>query len=372
MRKKLEMLLVCILLLSLSISVPSYASQQSEPSQLNVVDVLPQFTTNHSPIANASKNQLLQAAQEESNALPDGFFLLPDNPLEDKSGTLTEELKEHYYIFFITESNKGFLVGLQTENPAYEAQLLIVDEKTNDVNESGLSIKSDATPTIYNLPVGEYIIRIHSTSNNHGQPYSLHINATTPYTIVQDHKYITRLKNDFKHLFITTQTGDLYVNEKKIINVNTRSNDSLEWERIDSFNWGSGYEQRTQKVFLIKVKAISSPVKYHSTHASSDDAILIYCDIGTSFYYFHSRYQSGVNHTYWSTDHDVYGRKTPRALDQADIIVSKPILVLDLVSGKIIDFDSKLNEYYQKNAESHSDPIFYYDDPIIWPANKTN
>ena len=137
-----------------------------------------------------------------------------------------------------------------------------------------------------------------------------------------------------------------------IYNTSTKTGSNLTWTRTDKYSWGSGYEQRTHSVYNVKVRSISSPVSYSSKQGSSDCAVLLYCDEGTTFSYVHSYYQSGENHVYESTTKDTTDRNTPRGLDAIDFAEgNQHILVYDLKMGKVIDFYSTLNIFYAGGYE---------------------
>lgn len=98
---------------------------------------------------------------------------------------------------------------------------------------------------------------------------------------------------------------------------------------------------------------MSSPVSYSSAKASSDCAVLLYCDEGTAFSYLHTYYQSGVDPVYESTTVDTTDRTTPRELDELDFVEgNEHILVYDMNTGSVIDFYSTLNIYYAGGYEA--------------------
>jgi len=184
----------------------------------------------------------------------------------------------------------------------------------------------------------------------------LDINATNPSANISQ---VYWLQDDLSIFIYETEDGDVYGNGSLVYNTISNTSTTLSWKRVDEFSWGSGYEQRTHSVFNVKVKAISQPVKYTSESASSECAILIYCDEGTDFSYLHTYYQSGVNHVYESTTVDTTERTTPRALDELDFVEGKEhILVYDLNTGSVIDFYSSLNIFYEKEYEAA--PIVNY------------
>lgn len=135
------------------------------------------------------------------------------------------------------------------------------------------------------------------------------------------------------------------IDGKYVLNTN-ESNPHLDWERNYYFSSGGGYSQRKHSISNVKVKSISRPVSYTSSYASSDNAIMIYLNPGTSFTYHESQYQSGTNPYYHSSFIDILGKNTPRKIDSDDFNYGDHILILNLNTGQPIDFYSVLNFYY--------------------------
>lgn len=105
--------------------------------------------------------------------------------------------------------------------------------------------------------------------------------------------------------------------------------------------------------------AILGPTYYRSSYASSDNVMLIICDVGTTWLFAESERVNGVATVPYSMV-DVFGIKTPRQLASYDIDFTLTdryhILAYDIDSGRTIDFFSPLNWYYFNGYES-------------WPTN---
>ncbi len=277
-------------------------------------------------------------------------YVLSDNPNVGIDGTLTLDNNMDMYFFNVSAGNKFMLARLNSSNSNYVAQLYIVDENAGSAAPTNIYGFAGDLIQLNGLPEGSYLFLVFANDDSYGQDYRLDINATNPSANLSAVNY---LKNDLSIFVFRTVAGDVYSNGHLLYNVSSSINTNLNWSRVNEFSWGSGYEQRTHSVFNVKVKAMSSPVSYSSTYASSSCAVLLYCDKDTAFSYLHTYYQSGVDHIYQSSTTDTTGRTTPRALDDMDFLGgNEHILVVDLASGQVIDFYSTLNIYYANGYEA--------------------
>lgn len=284
-------------------------------------------------------------------------YLFADNPNASAAGTLSESNSMDIYFFNITDTNKFLLARLNSSNANYVAMLYVVDSTTGEAYATNYYGFSGSLIQLNGLPIGEYAFIIFSNDDTYGQSYTLDINATNPAANLAGVYY---LANDLSIFMYETESGDVYGNGSFIYNTTTHTGTNLGWRRVDEVSWGSGYEQRTHSVFNTKIKAISRPLSYSAAKASSDCAVLLYCNEGTSFSYLHTYYQSGVDHVYKSTTEDTTGRTTPRQLDEYDFAGgNEHILVFDMNTGKVIDFYSTLNLFYAAGYESQPKITFY-------------
>ena len=373
MLKKTKMFiftLVAMLIMGSSLSVSAAEASLYEPvlaTDIDIVDLdMPNYNVNvtmsDSNIAeNAATSYYIDETKEVLDVSPElrnrSAYLFADNPNASATGTLSESNNMDFYFFSVTDTSKFLLAQLTSSNTDYVAQLYIVDSETGDATATNIYGFAGDLIQLNGLPVGEYAFIIFSNNNTYGQNYVLDINATNPAANITSVYY---LANDLSIFMYETESGDVYGNGCLIYNTSTNTGTNLTWQRIDEFSWGSGYEQRTHSVFNVKIKAMSSPVSYSSAKASSDCAVLLYCDEGTAFSYLHTYYQSGVDHVYESTTRDTTDRITPRALDELDFVEgNEHILVYDMNTGSVIDFYSTLNIYYAGGYEAQPTISFY-------------
>jgi hypothetical protein len=284
-------------------------------------------------------------------------FQFENNPNVGVTGNLSETNNMDFYFFSVTNTSRFLLAQLTASNAEYVAQLYIVDNETGDASATNIYGFAGDLIQLNGLPVGDYAFVLFSNNNTYGQDYVFNINATNPAANITNVYY---LANDLSIFMYETESGDVYGNGSLIYNTTTNTGTNLTWQRVDEFSWGSGYEQRTHSVFNVKIKAMSSPVSYSSAKASSDCAVLLYCDEGTAFSYLHTYYQSGVDPVYESTTRDTTDRTTPRALDELDFVEgNEHILVYDMNTGSVIDFYSTLNIYYAGGYEAQPTINFY-------------
>lgn len=283
-------------------------------------------------------------------------YRFADNPNTQVSGQLTEENTNDIYFFNITDRDKFLLARLQANSAGYVALLYVLDSDGN-INSTGIYGTTDTLMQFNGLPAGEYVIIILSDSSAYDDNYVFSINATNPAANLKD---VNFLSSDLSIFMFETTSGDVYGNGSFIYNTATKQGTNLSWERHEMINWGSGYEQRTHQVFDVRVKAISGPVKYTASKAMSDCAVLVYCDIKTSFAYLYSYYQSRIDPIHGGSTKDTTGQDTPRQLDEMDFAGgNEHIIVYDLNQGKAIDFYSSLNIYYAGGYES-TPTVKYY------------
>lgn len=283
-------------------------------------------------------------------------YKFADNPNAGVSGKLTEANTNDIYFFNITENAK-FLVGrLQTVNAKYMAVLYVLDSEGN-ASATGIYGTADKLMQLNGLPMGEYAVIVLCSDNTYGNDYVFNINATNPSANIKTFNF---LANDLSIFMFETEDGDVYGNGSFIYNTTTKQGSKLSWQRIERIDSGSGFMQRTHQVFNVKVKSISGPAKYSASKAASDCAVLICCDVDTSFSYIYSLYESGDNPTHVTSATDTTGRVTPRQLDEVDFSGGREhIIVFDLNEGKAIDFYSNLNIYYAGGYEPAPKVTFY-------------
>lgn len=359
-----------IFIMNSGLTVLAAEVNEDEPvlsADINVEDLdIPAYNVNASQSINNIANDAPTSYDiDESKEILDisaelrsrSAYSFADNPNASVTGTLSETNNMDFYFFSVTDTSRFLLAKLTSGNVNYVAQLYIVDSETGNATATNIYGFAGDLIQLNGLPVGEYVFVIFSNNSTYEQNYTLNINATNPAANISNVYY---LANDLSIFVYETESGDVYGNGSLIYNTSTNTGSNLTWQRVDEFSWGSGYEQRTHQVFNVKIKAMSSPVSYSSAKASSDCAVLLYCDEGTSFSYLHTYYQSGVDHKYESSTKDTTGRTTPRALDEHDFTEgNEHILVYDMNEGSVIDFYSTLNLYYAGGYEAQPTITFY-------------
>ncbi|MEG1416093.1 MAG: hypothetical protein RSC49_05740, partial [Clostridium sp.] len=243
---------------------------------------------------------------------------------------------------------RTMVMNMTSTNPNYVAQLGIVDWQNGTFTGTNVYVFSGQEIKLNNLPAGSYGIRIFSNNNTVGQSYTIRMNALNPGG---DGSTIIQKSSSLRYIVMQYINKDIFANGKFVANL-SRSNPELKWTREFYFPTGGGYTSRKHDIDEARVKSVSAPVSYKSSYASSNNAILVYLERDTLFTYFESAYQSGVSTAYYNSFIDTLGKKTPRRLDVDDMTNNGDhILVVDLDSGKPIDFFSVLNYYYASGVE---------------------
>ena len=277
-------------------------------------------------------------APETFNALNKRESVLPNDPRATVTGSLTED--------------KVVALKLTSPNETYVAWLFTVDYETGTVEPQKVTVPSTQTsgsnPTYMLFPAGDYAFMILSSDSSVGDSYTFQINATNSSQNLDGILLCT--EREF-NLLVVTLDGGLYYDGKYTFNLNKV--DQLSWERNEDLTWSGGYRHRSHDVYNVQFGGIKTPCTWRATSASSNNAILIACDVGTGFSYMQSYYQSGSSHEMSFVD--THGKTTPRNLDEDDFANgNQHILVFDVDTGKVIDFYSTLNIYYLSGGENAS------------------
>lgn len=248
--------------------------------------------------------------------------------------------------FFSPTSNKTLLTQFSSVNSDYELELCIVDWDNMLLYNTGIVREEDQLLLLTDLPAGDYALEMRSKGSL-GDNYNLKMNASNPSNFTE----VLTLTNTYNQFVAKYADGSIYANGKYVLNMNG-SNTHLDWERNYYFPSGGGYRQRKHSISNVNIKSISRPISYSSSYASSNNAIMIYLNTGTSFMYHESQYQSGTNPYYHSSFVDILGKTTPRQIDADDFNYGDHILIFNLNTGQPIDFYSVLNFYYGAGIEA--------------------
>ena len=290
-------------------------------------------------------------APETFNALNKRESVLPNDPRATVTGSLTEDNTSEVHLFSLTE-DKVVALKLTSPNETYVAWLFTVDYETGTVEPQKVTVPSTQTsgsnPTYMLFPAVEHAFIILASGGGGGDSYTFQINATNSSQNLDGILLCT--EREF-NLLVVTLDGGLYYDGKYTFNLNKV--DQLSWERNEDLTWSGGYRHRSHDVYNVQFGGIKTPCTWRATSASSNNAILIACDVGTGFSYMQSYYQSGSSHEMSFVD--THGKTTPRNLDEDDFANgNQHILVFDVDTGKVIDFYSTLNIYYLSGGENAS------------------
>ncbi|MGE6630552.1 hypothetical protein [Bacillus sp. NPDC077027] len=261
----------------------------------------------------------------------------------NQSAVLTEENPVDLW-FLSTSSAQALISRITSPNQDYFVQLFVVDYEEGQAYPTDLIQPAGNLLALTNLPAGDYAFGI-TSGGGFGDSYTLQVNAKNPTNFTG----VVSLSSTLQYFVAEYANGDVYANGTHIYNKQSKSAD-YEWKRVFYFPWDGNFEQRTHSISSVKVKGISSPVSYSAPNASSSEAILVYLDVGTLFMYHQSSYSSGQY--YQDTFVDMIGKTTPRYLEADDLEnYGEHILVVDVKTGKPIDFFSVLNFYYASGVE---------------------
>lgn len=198
-----------------------------------------------------------------------------------------------------------------------------------------------------NMPAGDYAIFVFSRSSTSGSDYSLMLNASNPANATH---VMAESSNLAKVIFFyanNSTTSLVYSNGTCLTN-------NLSWDRRLVGNYGGGnYTARQCQVGLdgsdtsVYIKGISVG-EYSSDYAGHiSNAMFVELDEGTLF---HVTRTVSVNPSIEIDHTDYKGLTTPRRLMNGIDISSScaHYLVVDLNTGKVVDFASIANIFYSK------------------------
>lgn len=273
--------------------------------------------------------------------------LLNDNPRATVSGELTADDNMDMYFFDVT-SSKFLVAQLTSDNSNYYARIYFVNYETGEAVPSNVGGPAGNLIGVNGIPEGSYAFVISSPDGTVGDSYTFRLNATNPSGNIASTR---KVYGDFRMLLEYT-SGAVFADGVYVYNTSmmhdASANEHMNWEKDDNVSWGSGYIHRGHKVYHITIKNVAGPVSYSSQYATTDNAMLVYCDVDTCFSFMESAYQSDQSHE--MTFVDTFGKTTPRALTADDFLDSEHILVFDMNTGKSVDFYSPLNLYYAIGA----------------------
>ncbi len=273
--------------------------------------------------------------------------ILDDDPRATVSGELTADDNMDMYFFDVT-SSKFLVAQLASSNSNYYARIYFINYETGQATPSNVGGAAGELIGVNGIPAGSYAFVITSQDGTLGDSYNFILNAKNPSGSIANTR---KIYGDFKMLIEYTN-GDVYADGVYVYNTSkmqdASANEHMNWEKNDDVNFSGGYIHRGHKVYHITIKEMAGLVSYSSQYATTNNAMLVYCDVETCFSFMESSYVSGQSHE--MTFIDTFGKKTPRALTEDDFLDSEHILVFDMNTGKSVDFYSPLNLYYAIGA----------------------
>lgn len=363
MKKRfLSMALSLAMLLGLSVSASAYAAEQSGITPLNAdelagsvvdlgesnYDALDTFSMNDADVIGISDAEfgVMAVAEDELTPL---FADLGTQPCNSFTVTLNEN-QAHFLKFQVTKSQTMFS-KFTTGNSNYGFALYLLNAEGQFVRATEFYAPGSNIDIL--LPAGIYAFGIFNFGGTFGSQYTIAVNTSTPgdgvtgaalYKANQYYSHVvTLVEQDGKKLF--------YCDGKLVTDLDDTS--KLKWERVLDLSWSGGYNYNKHSISDVKFTDISLPGVYKSDYVNSDNAVIIYLDVGTSYMYNESKRN-------WDTGYhlfhflDPFGNETPRRLNELDIDEYQCWLIFDLDKGESIDFCSALNWYYATGTETAS------------------
>lgn len=263
----------------------------------------------------------------------------------DHSAALSPSNTMNYYVFRTT-STKFLLFGGVTNNANVRVGLYVYEPSTGNLYDTGVASEPNKTTLVNQLPPDNYCLVVYSTA----APTS-NITVRTLANFSMNYNSSASIYNVSSDLaYIQYSIGaKRYVNERYICDVNAYNNQlTYQYNSGDSVNH---YMSVTEP----KIYKVSVPISFESTSgAYSPAAVLVYMDQGTMYCYKKSILNyvpGGVSGTSVSFIDFRMGTQTPRPFDRFDVEPPRDqVLVVDIATGKIIDFVGSANYFYHTGA----------------------
>lgn len=353
-------------LLSSSLTVFAESIDNSNTANINISDVNIKSHINidySKPAIKLKTNRVAKVASDASayttsNVLSTIVFLQKD-PRLIQNGILTAENNTNYIYFTVTKDT-FIWAKLASSNADYTISLYKIDEITGQALPTDIVENSNSIIANSGLEQGDYLFLISSTGSV-GDNYDLQINATNP---AGEFSSINTITPTLQQLVITYANQEVYANGKYVFSWDTTATNShLNWKRDVMTDKELFTETKKMILENVKVRTLSAPVTYTSQYASSDNAILLYLNEGTTYTYYETLIENSNPANYSKSFVDPNGRITPRNLDSSDFINDNHIIVFDLNTGKPIDFFSSLNYFYNdKSLDREAAPTITYNE----------
>lgn len=257
-------------------------------------------------------------------------------------------LDESVDLYLVTLSSKQIsFLKLQSENSNLMAEVCYV-ENGEIVGSTGWIINANQDYSCINVPAGEYVILIGSSSGTERGDYTLMWNCSNP----GNPKSIIDMTSDLSRIILFYDLNTIICNGTNIL-------DKLVWEEHETWYGTYGYSARDMKITAMKgdngepaargvyVGSFSSSAPY-----STSKALLVNVNHGV-WTYANSYYQNiGGDVKHIINYFDVSGKKTPRTFgeDLSDFDYGPNYIVIDLNTFEVCEFLSPFNYHYTKDG----------------------
>lgn len=284
----------------------------------------------------------------DTSLLANAQLDLGTNPFGNLTATLSQD-QVHILLFQLSES-KVLFSKMTSNNSEYAYQIYKVNsDGTLTPYSNAVLAGEQITGTISS---GQYAFVVANTGTSYGSSYTMYMNTVTPSPSNVASMSLVSLSSSYKHVTVQmiTTSGDMVVYCDGVRVIDEGSPSMLDWERVLDLSWSSGYNYNKHEIYNAVVSGISSVGTYTSDYVTSNNAVILYLDVGTGYMYNESKRN-------WDTGEHIFhfydpaGNTTPRTLNAYDIANYNCRLVFDLNTGRPIDFWSFLNWYYATGTE---------------------
>lgn len=270
-------------------------------------------------------------------------------PVGNLTATLSQD--QIHILTFQLKENKTLFSKMESSNGKYAFQIYrFVDDTTLEPYSNAVMANNVLNGTI---PSGRYAFVIANLGTSYGAQYTMYMNTSTPSPANAVSIKIIKLSDSYKH--VTVQMIDskgkiiVYCDGVEVYNENNPT--KLDWERVLDLSWSGGYNYNKHEIYSAQIQGISGVGTYTSDYVKSNNAVILFLDVGTGYMYNESKRNSTTGERVFHF-YDPFGNKTPRKLTADDIDKYHCWLVFDLSLGRPIDFWSSLNWYYATGSET--------------------
>ncbi len=272
----------------------------------------------------------------------------------DPFGIVEGELTATYNCYIVdNERDSIAFIKLTASDPNMLAIVFQLNEDGTLGNNTGIGVVANQEFSVNGLAAGKYAIIIGSQGGSARGQYSLSWNRANPFPRTNETVNIINLSENLMNIAI-------YYSETHIASNGENIMGNLEYEGIRNFYVPNGYAHITTSVFdvLETGNIFRASFSYQdSVPYSTENALVI--EVLRARYSYVDRYYQNNNGsvTSWMRWEDpITGLRTPRVLGDSseDSAYGRHYLVVDLNTGKVVDFVSQFNYFYGINGRTHS------------------